>query len=57
MTPDPGSIFGNLLRGCISDRYLSNDRKATTEGLLFIILGMCSSVATTYALSVAGLLV
>jgi hypothetical protein len=57
MTQDPIIIFGNLLRGCISDRYLSTDRKATRESLLFIILGMCSSVATTYALAAVGFLV
>jgi sugar phosphate permease len=57
MPQDPMVIFGNLLRGCISDRYLKADRKSTAEGLLFMVMGMASSILTTYALSAVGLLV
>jgi len=54
---DPGSTFGGLLAGCIRDDYLKEDRRMVTEGVLFVILGACSSVFTTYILSLAGILV
>jgi len=54
---DPGTIFGALLRGCISDRYADEDPKILAEGVLFLLLGAFSSVATTYVLSLAGILV
>ncbi|MBI3841488.1 MAG: hypothetical protein HY297_06030 [Thaumarchaeota archaeon] len=57
MPPDPGSIFGSLLRGCISDVYLKGDRKDYVESAVFLSLGVCSSIATTYALSLAGFFV
>ena len=57
MPPDPGSTFGGLIAGCFSDEYVREDRKALAEGVLFLILGAVCSVATTYALSLAGLLV
>lgn len=57
MTRDPGSIFGNLLGGCISDRYLQKDRAEAFEGVAFLLLGVFSSVATTLLLSSAGILV
>ena len=57
MPQDPGSTFGGLLAGCISDVYQKEDRKTVAEGVLFMILGAVCSVATTYALSLAGLLV
>jgi len=57
MPQDPSSTFGGLLAGCISDAYQKQDRKTLAEGALFMILGAVCSVATTYALSVAGLLV
>ncbi len=57
MSQDPGSIFGGLLAGCISDEYEKQERKVLAEGVLFLILGAVSSVATTYMLSLAGLLV
>ena len=56
MPQDPASIFGGLLARCISDAYLKADRKALTEEALFLIIGAVSSVATTYALSVAKIL-
>jgi hypothetical protein len=57
MPQDPGSTFGGLLAGCIRDDYVKEDRKMLAEGVLFMLLGAVCSVATTYALSLAGLLV
>ena len=56
MAPEPGSVFGNLLRGCISDQYLPKDKGATVEGVLMVTLGLFSSVATAYLLSAVGFL-
>jgi hypothetical protein len=53
---DPGTIFGGLLAGCIRDDYVKEDRKTAAEGVLFLLLGACCSVATTYVLSLAGFL-
>ena len=57
MSQDPGSTFGNLLSGCISDSHERKDRRALLEGVLFLFLGALSSVATTYLLSTVGLFV
>lgn len=57
MTRDPGSIFGGLFSVCIRDVYIKEDRKIMAEGVLFLIFGALSSVATTYALSLAGVVV
>ena len=57
MPPDPSTTFGGLLAGCISDDYEKQDRKVIAEGVLFMILGAACSVATTYAMSLSGLLV
>ena len=57
MPQDPGSTFGGLLAGCISDAYQKQDRKTLAEGVLFMILGSVCSILTTYALSLAGVLV
>lgn len=57
MPQDPGSTFGSLLAGCISDDYLKQDKKVLAEGVVFLVLGACSSIATTYLLSLAGILV
>lgn len=56
MPPDPGSIFGNLLAGCIRDQYIKDDSKLAAEGVLFLLLGAASSVVTTYLLSAVGIL-
>jgi hypothetical protein len=56
LPPDPGSIFGGLLAGCIRDDYVEDDRKLAAEGVLFLLLGAVSSVVTTYVLSAAGIL-
>lgn len=57
MTRDPGSLFGGLFSVCIRDDYVKEDRKIMAEGVLFLIFGALSSVATTYLLSLAGILV
>jgi hypothetical protein len=57
MDPNPASKFGSLLRGCISDEYLRPEKRVLAEGAAFLLLGVCCSVATTYLLSVAGVLV
>jgi hypothetical protein len=54
---DPGSTFGGLLAACIKDDYNTEDRKMVAESVFFIILGACSSLATGYLLSLAGILV
>jgi len=57
LTRDPGSLFGGLFSVCIRDDYVKEDRKIMAEGVLFLIFGALSSVATTYLLSLAGILV
>ena len=57
MSRDPGTIFGGLFSVCIRDDYVKQDRKLVAEGVLCLILGMVSSVLTTYVLSLAGVLV
>ena len=56
MTKDPMSSFGNLMLGCISDEYVRQERRVVLEGVLFLSLGICASLATTYLLSLAGIL-
>jgi len=56
LPPDPGSIFGGLLAGCIRDDYVKYKDRAAAEGVLFLLLGAVSSVITTYLLSLAGIL-
>ena len=57
LSRDPGSTFGGLLAGCIRDDYVKDEKRVLTEGVVFLILGAISSVATTYLLSVAGVFV
>ncbi len=57
MGPDPGAIFGGLMRGCISDSYLKKDKGVILESALSLILGIASSIVTTYVLAAVGLLV
>jgi len=57
LTRDPGSVFGGLFSVCIRDDYVKEDRKIMAEGVLFLIFGLLSSAATTYVLSLAGVLV
>lgn len=55
MSKDPGSLFGNLTSVCIRDSF-PDEGRVLAEGVLLLVLGACSSVATTYLLSLAGLL-
>ncbi len=57
MSRDPLSLFGPLMLVCISDEYVKNDKGLVRDGVLFAVLGIASSVLTTYLLSVLGLLV
>jgi len=50
------SSFGNLMLGCISDEYIPQERMVVLEGVLFLALGVCASLATTYMLSLARVL-
>ncbi|HUI85653.1 MAG TPA: hypothetical protein VLY21_00665 [Nitrososphaerales archaeon] len=56
MSNDPLSVFGGLYRICIrEDRQRENS--LLTEGVLLMILGMASSVLTTYLLATLGFFV
>jgi hypothetical protein len=57
MPPDPSSIFGSLLASCIRDDYTEHGRRGLAEEVLCLVIGACTSVATTYLLSVAGIFV
>ncbi|HLQ06971.1 MAG TPA: hypothetical protein VK126_04390 [Nitrososphaerales archaeon] len=57
MPPEPGSIFGSLLGACISDDYVEHGKRGMAEEVLALVIGACTSVATTYLLSVAGIFV
>lgn len=48
-------MFGNLMSVCIRDDY-AKEQKVLAEGVLLLLLGACTSVATTYLLSLAGVL-
>jgi len=56
MPKDPMSSFGNLMLVCISDEYTQRERRMVLEQVLFLALGVCASVVTTYLLSYAGIL-
>jgi hypothetical protein len=56
MVKDPMSSFGKLMLGCISDEYIRQDMGVVVEGVLFLALGVCASLVTTYLLSLAGIL-
>jgi len=53
---DPLSMFGGLMRSCIRDDY-EKDRGVVVESVVVMILGIASSVLTTYLLSTLGVLV
>jgi hypothetical protein len=55
MPKDPMSSFGNLMSGCINDEYTQENGVVLTE-VIFLALGVCASVVTTYLLSLAGIL-
>jgi hypothetical protein len=50
------SSFGNLMLRCISDEYARKEIGVVLESVVFLALGVCTSVATTYLLSLAGIL-
>jgi hypothetical protein len=54
---DPLSVFGALLHGCIREDNQADDRKLLKEGVAFLLLGVVSSVVTTYVVASLGLLV
>jgi hypothetical protein len=56
MARDPMSSFGKLMLRCIRDEYVRQERRVVLEGVLFLALGICASLATTYLLSLAGIL-
>lgn len=56
MNNDPLSEFGGLMRICIREDR-DEGRKMLTEGVALMILGMASSVLTTYVLAWLGFLV
>jgi len=56
MPKDPMSSFGGLMLGCISDEYTKYDSGNVLESVLFLALGVCASIVTTYVLSLAGIL-
>jgi len=51
------SLFGPLTQVCISDEYSPKDKGLVRDGIILAVLGIGSSVLTTYALSVLGVLV
>ena len=57
MPQDPGSIFGSLLGACIRDDYTEHGKRGMAEEILCLVVGACTSVATTYLLSVVGIFV
>jgi len=56
MAKDPMSSFGKLMLGCISDEYQEQESRVVLEGVFFLVLGLCTSLATTYLLSLVGIL-
>ncbi len=57
MSQDPMSRFGALYNVCISDEYKRYSRGIPRDELVFAILGVASSVLTTYLLSLVGIFV
>ncbi len=45
------------MRGCISDSYLKKEKGVILESALSLILGVLSSIVTTYVLAAVGVLV
>ena len=56
MPKDPMSMFGGLMLSCIRDEYTKQEMGAVLEGALFMTLGICASLVTTYLLSLVGIL-
>jgi len=49
-------MFGGLMRSCIRDDY-KKESSVLTEGVVVMLLGLASSVLTTYVLASLGLFV
>jgi len=56
MPRDPMSTFGGLILCCIRDNYVEQEMGTVLEGAIFMALGVCASVVTTYVLSLVGIL-
>ena len=52
---EPGALFGGLLGVCISDNH-EKEARLLTESVMFVALGLASSLVTAYLLSAAGFL-
>ena len=57
MSRDPLSLFGPLSDVCIRDEYDADEKSMVVDGVILGVLGVMSSVLTTYLLSLAGILV
>ena len=57
MPRDPISNFGNLMVGCIRDEKVAEKTRVILESVLFLALGLASSAATAYVLSLTGIFV
>lgn len=51
------SLFGPLAQVCIRDEFVADEKGVLREGVVLGVLGVISSVLTTYLLSSAGILV
>ena len=56
MPKDPSALFGGLLNVCIREDSFKGE-SLLRDSIIFTILGIGSSVATVYALSLLGLFV
>jgi len=57
MSQDPASTFSGLLKGCISDHAVRSRRREALEGAALLMIGMASSLLTSYILASVGFLV
>lgn len=56
MQDDPFAMFAPLLRSCINDEY-DEKKSLAKDGVVVFILGIGSSVLTTYFLAQLGIFV
>jgi hypothetical protein len=56
MQEDPSSMFAALLRSCINDEYDAK-KSLAKDSLVVFVIGIGSSVLTTYLLSQLGFFV
>ena len=57
MGEDPLATFGALLRGCVGEDDSEDGRRLAKAEVAFFILGVASSVVTSYLLLQLGLIV